>query len=49
MPKEQSPGKLTTRRYSPEGKAQAIRLVRILRAELGTEPGTGQRVAQQLG
>lgn len=37
------------RRYSPEEKAQAVRLVRQLRAELGTERGTIQRVAHQLG
>ena len=49
MPKEQSPGKPTTRRYSPEEKAAAVRLVRALRAELGTDHGTVQRVARQLG
>lgn len=49
MPKEQSPGKPTTRRYSPQEKGQAVRLVRTLRAELGTEHGTVKRVAQQLG
>ena len=52
MPKEQSPGKPTTRRYSPEEKAAAVRMVRMvraLRAELGTEQGTVQRVARQLG
>ena len=49
MPKEQSPGKPTTRRYSPEEKAAAVRMVRTLRAELGTEHGTVQRVAHQLG
>lgn len=49
MPKEQSPGKPTTRRYSPEEKAAAVRMVRTLRAELGTEHGTIQRVAGQLG
>jgi transposase len=49
MPKEQSPGKPTTRRYSPEEKAAAVRMVRTLRAELGTEHGTVQRVARQLG
>jgi len=49
MPKEQSPGKPTTRRYSPEEKAAAVRMVRALRVELGTEHGTIQRVAQQLG
>ena len=49
MPKEKTPGSPTTRRYSPEEKAQAVRLVRTLRAELGTEHGTVQRVAVQLG
>jgi transposase-like protein len=49
MPKEKIPGSPTTRRYSPEEKAQAVRLVRTLRAELGTEHGTVQRVAAQLG
>ena len=41
-------GKPTTRRYSPEEKASAVRMVRTLRAELGTEHGTVQRVALQL-
>jgi len=49
MPREQVPGKPTTRRYSEEEKAQAVRLVRQLRAELGTEHGTIQRIADQLG
>ena len=49
MPKEQVPGKPQTRRYSPEEKAAAVRMVRTLRAELGTEHGTVQRVASQLG
>ena len=49
MPKEQTVGKPTTRRYSPEEKASAVRMVRTLRAELGTEHGTVQRVATQLG
>ena len=49
MPKEQSPGNPTTRRYSPEEKAHAVRLVRQLRKELGTSQGTIQRVAGQLG
>ncbi|TIC85597.1 IS3 family transposase [Nocardioides sp. GY 10127] len=49
MPKDSSPGKPTTRRYSPEEKAAAVRMVRTLRAELGTEHGTVQRVASQLG
>ncbi len=42
-------GKPTTRRYTDEEKAQAVRLVRQLRAELGTEHGTVFRVANQLG
>ena len=49
MPKEQSPGKPTTRRYSELEKAAAVRMVRTLRAELGTEHGTVKRVADQLG
>ncbi len=49
MPNEKSPGKPTTRRYSPEEKAAAVRMVRALRAELGTEHGTVHRVAGQLG
>ena len=39
----------TQRRYTPEEKAQAVRMVRALRAELGTTQGTVQRVARQLG
>lgn len=49
MPREQSPGKPTTRRYSEEEKAAAVRMVRTLRAELGSEHGTVKRVAEQLG
>lgn len=49
MPREKSPGKPTTRRYTDSEKDQAVRLVRQLRAELGTEHGTVQRVAEQLG
>jgi transposase len=49
MPKEQVPGKPTSRRYSPDEKAAAVRMVRALRAELGNEHGTVYRVAQQLG
>lgn len=49
MPKEQVPGKPQTRRYTPEEKAAEVRMVRTLRAELGTEHGTVQRVATQLG
>jgi transposase len=49
MPKEIKSGRPTTRRYSAEEKAQAVRLVRQLRVELGTDHGTIQRVADQLG
>ena len=35
MPKEQAIGKPTTRGYSDEEKAAAVRMVRTLRAELG--------------
>ena len=41
--------KPSTRRYTPKEKEQAVRLVRQLRAELGTDHGTIQRVAGQLG
>ena len=46
---EATPGKPTTRRYASEEKAQAVRLVRQLRKELGTPQGTIKRVADQLG
>jgi transposase len=49
MPKDQVSGKPTARRYSPEEKAAAVRMVRTLRVELGTEHGTVHRVARQLG
>ena len=49
MPTQGRSGKPTTRRYSPEEKAAAVRMVRTLRAELGTEHGTVHRVARQLG
>jgi transposase-like protein len=49
MPHETSPGKPTTRRYTPEEKDQAVRMVRQLRKELGHDHGTVQRVAEQLG
>jgi transposase len=49
MPREKSPGKPTTRRYTDAEKDQAVRLVRKLRDELGTSQGTVQRVAKQLG
>ena len=41
--------KSTSRRYSPQEKEQAVRMVRALRAELGTSQGTVKRVAEQLG
>ncbi|WP_345317559.1 IS3 family transposase, partial [Mycobacterium paraffinicum] len=44
-----SGNKPTARRYSPEEKAAAVRMVRALRAELGTDQGTVSRVARQLG
>ena len=49
MPHELSPGKPNTRRYSPAEKERAVRAVRQLRKELGTDHGTIQRVADQLG
>ena len=39
----------TSRRYSPEQKQQAVRMVLALREELGTSVGTVTRVARQLG
>jgi transposase len=44
-----SPGKPSTRRYSPAEKERAVRAVRQLRKELGTDHGTVRRVADQLG
>ena len=49
MGNETSPGKPTTRRYSDIEKERAVRMVRQLRAELGTDHGTVERVAEQLG
>jgi transposase len=49
MPQDTTPGKPTTRRYSPQDKAAAVRMVRTLRTELGATQGTVQRVATQLG
>lgn len=40
MPSEVSAGKPTTRRYSEQEKAAAVRMVRSLRAELGTSQNT---------
>lgn len=49
MPHERIPGKPSTRRYTTAERAQAVRLVRKLRSEIGTEQGTVARVAAQLG
>jgi transposase-like protein len=49
MPRDITPGKPSTRRYSQEEKDAAVRMVRALRAELGTDIGTIARVARQLG
>ena len=49
MGNERTPGAPTTKRYSPEEKARAVRMVRQLRKELGTSHGTIQRVADQIG
>jgi len=49
MPQEMSPGKPTTRRYSEAEKERAVRMVRQLRKEIGTDHGTVKRVAEQLG
>ena len=49
MPTERTPGRPTTRRYTPDEKAQAVRLVQQMRAERGVEHGCIERVAKQLG
>jgi transposase len=49
MPTQGPSGKPNSRRYSDAERAQAVRLVRQLRAELGTDHGTVKRVAEQLG
>ena len=46
MATQQNP---TTRRYTPEYKERAVRLVMQLREELGHTRGTIQRIADQLG
>ena len=45
MARQQSAGRSSARRYSEVEKAQVVRLVRALRAELGTDHGTVRRVA----
>lgn len=49
MGQDKSPGKPTTRRYSEAEKDRAVRAVRQLRKELGSDHGTIKRVADQLG
>ena len=49
MRNEGTVGGSTSRRYSPQDKVRAVRLVRQLRKELGTSHGTIQRVAEQIG
>lgn len=49
MPREHSAGKPTTRRYAPEEKRAAVRMVRSLQAETGMTHGAVRRVAEQLG
>ncbi len=49
MGNERGSGHPSTRRYSPEEKARAVRLVRQLRKEIGTTHGTIARVAEQIG
>jgi transposase len=49
MAQERSVGKPTSRRYSREEKAAAVRMVRSLRAETGMTHGAVRRVAEQLG
>ena len=49
MPKERSPGKPTTRRYSAEEKAPAVRMVRELRSGAGHRARDGPAGRDQLG
>ena len=49
MSTEQSAKGPSGRKYTPAEKDQAVRLVRQLRKELGTDQGTVTRVARQLG
>ena len=45
MPTEHTAGKPTTRRYSPEEKQAAVRMVRSLQAETGMTHAAVRRVA----
>ena len=49
MPQENTKNRPSPRRYSPTDKEQAVRLVRELRRELGTDKGVVRRIARQLG
>ena len=49
MPREKSPGKPTTRRYSEQERLSAVRMYRQLEKDLGTSHGVVKRVAEQLG
>lgn len=49
MPREIEPRNSTTPRYSEQEKAAAVRMVRRLRKDLGSDHGTVKRVAVQLG
>lgn len=49
MPEDRTAGKPTTRRYSAEEKAAAVRMVHSLQAETGQSFGAVKRVAAQLG
>jgi transposase len=49
MPTDHGVGRPQSRRYSPEEKQAAVRMVRSLRAETGAMTGTIRRVAEQLG
>jgi len=49
VPTREPPKQPASRRYSDEDRQQAVRLVRQLRKELGTDKGTVGRVARQLG
>jgi transposase len=48
MPKEKSPGRAMSRRYTDVEKERAVRLCRQLAAELGTNHGVVSRIAKQL-
>lgn len=48
MPEDTIPGKPTMRCYSTKKKAAAVRMVRTLRTELGTDRGAVKRVEAQL-